>query len=111
MAWKIRMMSGKEYQVGEKDADNARRAQLNGGVAFILNGTTSITGKSIEAVEDEITTNSIFNDENFAGLMDGNGRAIDLLNNRYPLPKYDREWKQALEYKKKIENGEIKLLG
>lgn len=108
MAWKIRMMSGHVYTVGDKEAENARKAMLGGGIVVLSMAT--VNGRSIEAIEDEITNNPIINDEIFSKWIEGDMRSLDLLNNRYSGEKYEKEWKQALDHKKNIESGEIKSL-
>ena len=62
-----------------------------------------INGKSIEAVEDDLASNPIVKDENFRGLCAGDGRSIDLLNNRYSGDKYSKAWEEALAYKRKLD--------
>ena len=110
MAWKIRMMSGVEYLVDGDDLDSTRKALLNGGVAVIKEASIIVNGKSIEAIEEETAGNPIINDEDFKKWIEGNSRSIDILNSRFRGDKYEKQWKQALEYKKRIETGEIKLL-
>lgn len=110
--WKIRMMSGTSYPVSEKVAKVAMEAMKEGGVLNL--GFAMLTAKSIEAIEntEEVKrlSNPIINDEDFPGLVEGVGAKIDALNNRYPGERFEPEWKQALAYKKQIEDGEVKLL-
>lgn len=108
--WKIKMSSGEEFIVEEREARAAIQAMEKKVPVSLSRG--SLNGSFMESVidQDDPRNNSIISDENYAGLVEGKGSSIDMLNSRYPLPKYEREWKQALEYKKKIENGEVKLL-
>lgn len=110
--WKIKMMSGASYPVAERVAKVAMEAMKEGGVLNL--GFAMITAKSIEAIEntDEVAllSNPIIHDEAFGKWLSGDLRSLDLLNDRYDGFRFESEWKQALEYKKKIESGEIKQL-
>jgi len=112
MQFKIKMMGGTDYSVNEKEANAAIQAMKNGGVVDLK--FALINAKSIEAIEnlDEVRlrSNPIYNDEDFLGWMHGNMHKLDALNNRYPLSKYEDEWREVKKIKSEIENGERKLL-
>jgi len=105
------MMSGLEIMVSDKEAELARAAMKAGGILEL--GFSLINTKSIETIENTeetaIRSNRIINDENFKGLCASNGRSIDLLNSRYSGDKYEKEWTEALAYKKKLNDNDRQL--
>lgn len=102
-------MNGDEYTVSDKEAKAAviamdRKAPLNL-VYAVINGS-GILSVSNEA-EASIKMNKIINDEDFKAWLSGNDRRIDSLNNRYPGDKFEKEWKEAMDYKKSLESQDL----
>lgn len=111
--WVVKPVAGDEFKVTDVEA-KALIAGMESRLPVNL-GYAVINGTSIASIWNEeelrVKTNRIINDENFKKWLNGDYSFVDVLNNRYSGDKYDKEWKEALEYKKKVENGEIKLLG
>ena len=109
--WKVKLINGDEFLVTETEA-RALIAGMESRLPIDL-GYIVVAGVSIACVADEeqmrIKTNRIINDENFKGLCAGNGRSIDLLNSRYSGDKYEKEWDEALAYKKKLNDNDKQL--
>lgn len=109
--WKIKMSSGEEFVVEEREARAAIQAMEKKVPVSLSRG--SLNGSFMESVMDQNDprNNPIINDEDFRGWLSGDYRKLDALNNRYSGDKYDKEWKDALTYKKLVESGEVKLIG
>ncbi|MFA6982278.1 MAG: hypothetical protein WC243_04660 [Patescibacteria group bacterium] len=112
--WKAKLINGDEFNLNDVEAKALiagmeARLPVNLGYA-VINGISVASLVDVEA--SKFKTNPIISDNDAQEyLLHGDYKKIDLLNSRYPGDKFEKEWKQALEYKKKIENGEIKLLG
>jgi hypothetical protein len=110
--WKAKLINGDEFTLNETEAKALMagmeaRLPVNLGYA-VINGVSVACLIDVEA--SKYKTNPIINDEDFVKWINGSSNAADLLSDRYYGDKYGKEWKIALEYKKKIETGEIKLL-
>ena len=106
------MMSGNEFVLAENEANAVMKAMETKSPVRLSFGV--LNGSSVDSVIDEeqakLRSNRIINDENFKELCAGNGRAIDLLNNRYSGDKFEKEWEEALDYKKKLNDSSDRQL-
>lgn len=110
--WKAKLINGDEFTLTEVEA-KALIAGMESRLPVNL-GFAVINGVSVASLIDEeaskTRTNPIINDPDFKAWLEGRGTRLDSLNSRYSGDKYSLEWKEALSYKQKIENGEVKLL-
>jgi hypothetical protein len=104
--WKFRTFSGLEITITEEQKNNLVRA-MESGVKLVKVGLAFVAPSSIEyiiSLEEEkyqkLKKNPILNDQEFKKWIEtGETKFAQLLDARYPLPKYQQAWDEAKENK------------
>ncbi len=100
--WTLQMFGNQTFKVSDEQAVVIQKAiENNWKVVGFLGFTIAVSGIEFLISEEmeknqHLLLNPILNDEAFRGLCDsGEARFANMLDSRYPLPKYQKEWDEA----------------
>lgn len=100
--WTLHLMSGKDFEITQEEAESLLFLSKEGAkLVKVRNGLIINPSTISEIVSDEemMNLNPIINDPDFR-LMGSEdyptkNRAMERLDRKYPLPKFEKEWEEA----------------